>query len=64
MISSRIKGKNAEIYALSGMIRTAIVSAFSDKVQFPKAPTEEPGDWHRSADYFRALSKMQRGGAK
>ena len=60
----RTEQKNMEIYSLSGMIRTAIVTAFNEKVKFPSAPgAEETGDWHISAAYLRAICKMQ-GGAK
>lgn len=64
VIDSRIKQRNKEIYMLSGMIRTAIVSAFNTSVKFPKAPDEEEGDWRRSKAYFDALYKAQGGGAK
>ena len=60
----RTEQRNMEIYSLSGMIRTAIVTAFNDKTKFPPAPgSEESGDWHRSAAYLRAICKAQ-GGAK
>ena len=63
IITLRVKQRSNEIYYLSGMIRTAIVSAFSDKVQFPSAPPgedEQEQQWKRSRDYMRALSELQR----
>ena len=64
-VDSRIRQKNNEIYALSGMIRVAVLSAFSEKVQFPLPPgsSEGTGNWMNSKNYLKALQKV-RGGAK
>lgn len=61
-VSSRIRQKNDEIYALSAMIRTAVVSAFSKDVPFPQPPNrEEKQDWQNSKNYLRALQKLKGG---
>jgi len=65
-VDSRIRQKNNEIYALSGMIRVAVLSAFSEEVQFPAPPDSgerEEGNWMNSKNYMKALQKV-RGGAK
>ena len=64
-VNSRIRQKNDEIYTLSGMIRVAVLSVFSDKVQFPAAPNQEEkqGDWKNSKNYLKALQKIHKGGA-
>lgn len=65
-VDSRIRQKNNEIYSLSGMIRVAVLSAFSKEVQFPAPPDsseKESGNWMNSKNYMKALQKV-RGGAK
>lgn len=65
-VDSRIRQKNNEIYSLSGMIRVAVLSAFSKEVQFPAPPDnseKESGNWMNSKKYMKALQKV-RGGAK
>jgi len=65
-VDSRIRQKNNEIYALSGMIRVAVLSAFSKEVQFPAPPGSSEkgsGNWENSKNYMKALQKV-RGGAK
>lgn len=65
-VDSRIRQKNNEIYSLSGMIRVAVLSAFSKEVQFPAPPDsseKESGNWENSKNYMKALQKV-RGGAK
>ena len=64
-VSARIRKKNDEIYALSGMIRLAVLSVFSSEVQFPSAPqTEDSGEsWQNSKKYLKALQKVHKGGA-
>lgn len=64
-VNSRIRQKNDEIYTLSGMIRVAVLSAFSDKVQFPAPPDqgEKQQNWKNSYNYMKALQEAE-GGAK
>ena len=65
-VDSRIRQKNNEIYSLSGMIRVAVLSAFSKEVQFPAPPDsseKRSGNWENSKNYMKALQKV-RGGAK
>ena len=63
-VNSRIRQKNDEIYTLSGMIRVAVLSAFSDKVQFPAPPdSQEQQNWKNSYNYMKALQEAE-GGAK
>ena len=65
-VDSRIRQKNNEIYSLSGMIRVAVLSAFSKEVQFPAPPDsseKESRNWENSKNYMKALQKV-RGGAK
>ena len=65
-VDSRIRQKNSEIYALSGMIRVAVLSAFSKEVQFPASPESsenKTGNWMNSKNYMKTLQKA-RGGAK
>lgn len=62
-VSSRIRQKNNEIYALSGMIRVAVLSAFSKEVQFPAPPDsgENERGWENSKKYLKALQQLKRG---
>lgn len=64
-VSSRIRQKNDEIYSLSALIRVAVLSVFSDKVQFPAPPDkgEKQQNWKNSYNYLKALQKAE-GGAK
>lgn len=64
-VNSRIRQKNDEIYTLSGMIRVAVLSAFSADVRFPAPPDQEEkqGDWKNSKNYLKALQKIHKGGA-
>lgn len=65
-VTQRTRQKNIEIHALSGMIRVAVLSAFSDKVKFPASPFPEEkheGNWKNSYNYLKALQKKQQGGA-
>ena len=61
-VNSRIRQKSDDIYTLSGMIRVAVLSVFSDKVQFPDAPAheKEQGDWKNSKKYFKALQEYEK----
>lgn len=61
-VNSRIRQKNDDIYTLSGMIRVAVLSVFSDKVQFPAPPAheEEQGNWKNSKKYFKALQEYEK----
>ena len=64
VIDSRIKQKNAEIYSLAGMIRTAIVTAFNKKERFPDPPhVKAEGDWQKSKAYMEAV-RLAQGGVK
>jgi hypothetical protein len=68
-VDSRIRQKNNEIYALSSMIRIAVLSAFSKDVQFPAPPSDQSEDkginWENSKNYMKALQKIHnKGGAK
>lgn len=61
-VSSRIRQKNNEIYALSGMIRVAVLSAFSKDVQFPAPPDSGESNernWENSKKYLKALQKVR-----
>ena len=63
-VNSRIRQKNDEIYTLSSMIRVAVLSVFSDKVQFPAPPEgEKQQNWQNSYNYMKALQQAE-GGAK
>jgi hypothetical protein len=63
-VNSRLRQKNDEIYTLSAMIRVAVLSAFSDKVQFPAPPDQQKEqNWKNSYNYLKALQKAE-GGAK
>ena len=61
-VNSRIRQKNEEIYALSGMIRVAVLSAFSADVKFPAPPNknERAENWKNSYNYMKALQSKQR----
>ena len=61
-VNSRIRQKNDEIYTLSGMIRVAVLSVFSDKVQFPTPPDqgEKQQNWKNSKKYFKALQEYEK----
>jgi hypothetical protein len=64
-VNSRHKQKQNDIYALSAMVRVAVLSAFSKDVKFPEPPNEEhKGDWKNSYNYMKALQKLKKGGAK
>lgn len=63
-VYSRFKQRQYDIYALSSMIRVAVLSAFSEEVKFPSAPYEEQGEeknWKNSYKYLKALQEKQRG---
>ena len=64
-VHSRNKQKQNEIYALSSMIRVAVLSVFSKEVRFPDPPSEErkEGNWKNSYNYLKALQKIHKGGA-
>lgn len=62
-VTQRIRQKQSEIHALSGMVRVAVLSAFSDKVKFPSSPFPEEkteGNWKNSYNYLKALQEKQR----
>lgn len=66
-VNSRFRQKNDEIYALSNMIRVAVLSVFPNtNVKFPDPPNAEKktGDWKNSYNYLKALQKVHKGGAK
>ena len=65
-VTLRIRQKENEIYTLSGMIRVAVLSAFSDKAKFPASAEEafgkeKEGNWKNSYNYLKALQKKQGG---
>lgn len=63
-VYSRNKQKREEIYALSSMIRVAVLSCFSKEVRFPDPPNEEKEkDWKNSYNYLKALQQIHKGGA-
>lgn len=61
-VSLRIKAKNNEIYALSGMLRLAVLSVFSKDVQFPSPPDNDENEegWKKSKAYFKILQERRR----
>lgn len=66
-INLRNKKRNNEIYSLAALIRTAIITAFSNQAKFPPAPySEEEAEegWKRSKEYMTELSKIHKGGKK
>ena len=69
-VNSRVKQKQNDIYALSSLIRVAVLSCFVEECRFPDPPqeysddTEQEGDWKKSYNYMAALSKIHKGGAK
>lgn len=66
-VNSRLKQRQNDIYALSSMIRVAVLSCFKDEVTFPEPPAEEQdldNRWRSSYNYMAALSKIHKGGAK
>lgn len=65
-VNSRLKQKQNDIYALSSLVRVAVLSAFSKDVKFPPPPFEQErqGDWKNSYNYMKALSKIHKGGAQ
>ena len=68
-VYSRLKQRHYDNYALSSMIRVAVLSCFSESgVQFPPPPVEEEDEdnrWKNSYNYMAALSEIhnQKGGA-
>ena len=64
-INLRNRKQNTAIYTLAAMVRTAIITAFSDQ-EFPSAPySEEEADdesWKRSKAYMAELAKIHKGG--
>ena len=69
-VNSRLRQKQNEIYTLSGMIRVAVLSVFSDKCKFPVSSDEafsreekREGNWKNSYNYLKALQKVHKGGA-
>ena len=64
-VNSRFKQRQNDIYALSAMVRVAVLSAFSKDVKFPEPPNQgnKQGDWKNSYNYMKALSKIHKGGA-
>ena len=74
-VNSRMRQKQNEIYTLSGMIRVAVLSVFSDKCKFPVSPDEafdrnqtdyskgNLENWKNSYNYLKALQKVHKGGA-
>jgi hypothetical protein len=65
-VNSRFKQRQNDNYALSSLIRVAVLSCFSENVRFPDPPYTEDkeGDWRNSKRYMDALSKIHKGGAK
>lgn len=68
-VNSRFKQRQNDNYALSSMIRVAVLSCFSEDVRFPDPPYFDDGDpreasWKNSYNYMTALSKIHKGGAK
>ena len=61
-VNSRLKQRRNEIYALSSMIRVAVLSVFSKDVKFPEAPDKQSseGNWKNSYNYLKALQKKQK----
>lgn len=64
-VYSRFKQRQNDIYALSSMVRVAVLSCFSEETTFPPPPfeNEKEGDWTKSYKYMSALSKIHKGGA-
>lgn len=63
-VRSRIKQRQTEIYALSSMVRVAVLSCFSENNPFPPPPSfddeENVGDWTNSYNYLAALSAIHK----
>lgn len=65
-VHSRFKQRQKDIYALSSLVRVAVLSCFSEDTTFPPPPSfeeENQGDWRNSYNYMAALSKIHKGGA-
>lgn len=65
-VNSRLKQRQNDIYALSSMIRVAVLSCFNEEVSFPAPPAEEQdvdNRWKNSYNYMAALSEIHKGGA-
>lgn len=66
-VHSRFKQRQNDIYALSSMVRVAVLSCFSEEVDFPEPPyyeeEQKKNSWKNSYEYLKALSEIKRGGA-
>ena len=63
-VNSRLKQRRNEIYALSSMIRVAVLSCFNNEVNFPDAPNdneEREASWEKSYHYMSQLAKIHKG---
>lgn len=63
-VNSRLKQRRNEIYALSSMIRVAVLSCFNSEVSFPEPPQDEEkqeASWVKSYEYLTELSKIHKG---
>jgi hypothetical protein len=62
-VDARLAQRNDEIYALSGMIRVAVLSVFpSTGVRFPAPPGQDEKEeaWMNSKKYMKALQEKRR----
>ena len=64
-VNSIYKEKQNDVYALSSMVRVAVLSCFSDSVKFPASPEEafggeEKENWKNSANFMKALAEQKR----
>ncbi len=67
-VNSRLIQRQNDIYALSSMVRVAVLSVFSSEAPFPKSADEafdrnknREGNWINSYNYLKAVQEMQRG---
>lgn len=64
-VNSRLKRSRNEIYALSSMIRVAVLSCFEQSgVTFPDAPAddeEQEVSWEKSFNFMTELAKIHKG---
>lgn len=63
VITARNERRNDEIYSLSNLIRIAVLSVFSEKVDFPEPPSNQrkENNWKNSYNYLKKVQSQQRG---